>query len=152
MDYYSLKKIFSGLPHADEPNFKELEKFYDHHKVSILSTLPWMISELIENDGFDCMSEFVRLHGGSRLYLNKDRIRFIEKTGIAISEKTYATFTRNTAPSGVLDIPSAWGIFLGLRKVAVKSVLAQGIGMHQIARDFGVTARSLRKMLRMDGL
>ncbi len=64
---------------------------------------------MIESDGFDGMSEFVHLHEGRRLYLNKDCIRFIEKTGIAISEKTYATVTRNTAPGGVLDIPSGWG-------------------------------------------
>ncbi|GAB7196290.1 hypothetical protein DZS_26700 [Dickeya ananatis] len=53
----------------------------------------------------------------------------------------------HSMPDNVLDIPSSWGIYLKLRNVAVRLLLSQGVSQEQIARDFGITSRALRKIV-----
>ncbi len=147
MDYQMLQGIFSGLPSADDPRFYLFEVFYQKNKVEVLATLPWLVSELIENDGFGSMLEFVRHYGGCRIYINKDYAVFVRKTGMILSEKTYRKMLLHSASESVLDIPSAWGIYLKLRNVAIRSLLQAGVSLEQIARDFGMTERALRKIM-----
>ncbi|MBO8135344.1 hypothetical protein [Dickeya fangzhongdai] len=147
MDYRILQGIFSGLPSVDDPRFYLFEDFYQHNKIDVLATLPWLVSELIENDGFDIMLEFVRRYGGCRIYINKDYAAFMQKVGIALSEKTYRNMLLHSASDSVLDIPSAWGIYLKLRNVAIRLLLQSGVNLEQIARDFGMTERALRKIM-----
>ncbi|QWT39472.1 hypothetical protein [Dickeya dadantii] len=147
MDYEILQGIFSGLPSIDDPRFYLFENFYRNNKIEVLATLPWLASEVIENDGFDIMLEFVRRYGGCRIYINKNYAAFTQKAGIALSEKTYRNMLLHSASDSVLDIPSAWGIYLKLRNVAIRLLLQSDVNLEQIARDFGMTERALRKIM-----
>ncbi|GFM74373.1 hypothetical protein PSCICO_44120 [Pseudomonas cichorii] len=143
IDFYTL---FSGLPESHDHRFSQIESFYSQHRVTLLCTLPWLAAELAENDGILAMSCFIRRYGGSRLYINKSHHDFLEKIEIIISEKTYKQLLTHAGASGSIDIPSAWGIFSALRKVAIQQAITEDMPAQKIANCFGVTERHLRNL------
>ncbi|NKI73676.1 hypothetical protein Dpoa2040_000892 [Dickeya sp. CFBP 2040] len=147
MDYCILRSIFSGLPDLNDPRFVVFNDFYLNNKVKVLSSLPWVVSEIIENDGFDKMIEFIISHGGCRIYISRNYPLFVQRVGMRLSEKTHEKMLFHSMPDNALDIPSSWGIYLKLRHIAVTSLLSQGVSQERIARDFGITSRALRKIM-----
>lgn len=145
VDFYTL---FSGLHEGDERRFLQMERFYLTHKVTILGSLPWLAAELAENDGFWVMTQFVKHYGGGRLYINKSHAIFLEKIKVPVSEKTHKQLISQANISGSLDIPSAWGIFITLRKIAIQQAITECIPARKVANCFGVTERYLRYLNR----
>ncbi len=147
MEYSILRGVFSGLPDLNDPRFSVFNDFYLNNKVTVLASLPWVVSEIIENDGFDKMIEFIINHGGGRIYVSRDYPLFLQRVGMHLSKKTHDKMLFHSMPDNVLDIPSSWGIYLKLRNVVVRLLLSQGVSQEQIARDFGITSRALRKIV-----
>lgn len=111
----------------------------------MLAALPWAAAEIAGNDGFAAMLAFVAHWGGVRFYVPRDAARFAAKAGIPISALTHCRFRREAGTAALIEIPSAWGVFIALRRVAIAAALASGEPPARIARRFGVTERSLRR-------
>ena len=47
--------------------------------------------------------------------------------------------------SGLIEVPSAWGVFVALRGLAIEEALRAGATDASVAQEFGVTTRALRK-------
>ena len=87
---------------------------------------------------------FVSRWSGLRLYVPRELGRFAAKAGVPVSVATHKRFLKEAGPPALIEIPSAWGILLALRRVAIAAALAAGEPRASIARRFGVTERSLR--------
>ena len=139
--------LFSGLPAEGTPACSDLLAFLAAHRPAVLAALPWAAAEIAGNDGFEAMLGFVRRHGGSRLYIPHEWRRFTLRVGLPLSETTHRRLLKGAGPAALVETPSAWGVFLVLRRVAIEAALRDGVPRRIIAHRFGVTARSLRRPL-----
>ena len=137
--------LFSGLPAEGTTGFTDLLAFLSAHRSTVLAALPWVAAEIAGNDGFEAMLGFVRRHGGSRLYISHELRRFVLRIGLPMSATTHRSLLRGAGPAALVETPSAWGIFLVLRRVAIEAALREGLPHRVIAHRYGVTGRSLRK-------
>ncbi|MHB8283599.1 MAG: hypothetical protein ACYDD1_02890 [Caulobacteraceae bacterium] len=137
--------VFDGLPPRGSPAFDDLCGFCGEHRQQVLCALPWLAAEIAGNEGFASMFAFVRRHGGARLHVSAHLEQFKAKATIDLSERTYRHIVQNAGVGALIDVPSAWGIFLALRRVAISQALAEGAHKRAVARRFGVSERSLRK-------
>lgn len=92
------------------------------------------------------MLVFIREFSGARLHVSANHARFRERLGIDISTSSHRRILIGAGHSQIVDVPSAWGVFLTLRRVAIQSALKEGAEVRQIARKFGVSERSLRHL------
>lgn len=138
--------LFSGIAEEGTPGFDELRRFCDAHRGDALAALPWMAAEIGGNDGFAAMLRLVRTESGSRLYVPRDRALFVERTGGTIGERTHRRLIDQAGSAGAVEVPSSWGVFLALRRVAIGAALAQGDSRRLVAHRYGVTERALRKL------
>jgi hypothetical protein len=115
------------------------------NRAQVLAALPWVAAEVGGNDGFPAMLDFVGRWSGARFYVPRDPRRFAAKAGMALGPITHGRFLREAGPAALVEIPSAWGVFFALRRVAVAAAMARGDPPVQVARRFGVSERSLRR-------
>lgn len=137
--------IFSGLPESDSSAFRELCLFCEVHRGQVLATLPWAAAEIGGNDGFALMLDLVRARGGTRLYVSTLHSRFIERLALPIGVETHRRLLAQANAASLIEIPSAWGVFTALRRVAILAALEDGWRPQEVARRFGVSERSLRR-------
>ena len=137
--------LFSGLPAEGTTGFTDLLAFLSAHRSAVLAALPWVAAEIAGNDGFEAMLGFVRRHGGSRLYIPHELRRFTLRVGLPVSATTHRSLLKGAGPAALVETPSAWGIFLVMRRVAIEAALREGLPHRVIAHRYGVTGRSLRK-------
>lgn len=116
----------------------------------MLAALPWLAAEVAGNDGFDVMLRLVRAEGGTRLYVPKAYPRFADRHP-GLCALTHARLLAQANAAGAVETPSAWGVFLALRRVAVETALASGQHHAVVARGFGVSERSLRRLGKAGG-
>jgi hypothetical protein len=136
--------IFDGLPPTDSAAYLDLCGFCGEHRQQVLCALPWLAAEIGGNDGFAPMFDVVRRHGGARLHASADFAQFRSKMQADLSPRTHRRIVLNAGVAALIDVPSAWGVFLALRRVAIRQALANGAGRRAVARQFGVSERSLR--------
>ena len=136
--------LFSGLPAEGSVAYVELLAFLNANRPAVLAALPWVAAEIAGNEGFEAMLDFVRRLGGSRLYISARLQAFSRSTGSAFNAVTHRNLLRGAGVSALLEAPSAWGVFLVFRRVALAQALAGGASRKAAARRFGVTERSLR--------
>jgi hypothetical protein len=140
--------LFTALPPPGSAGFASLIGFCQECRPRVLAALPWVAAEVAGNDGFAIMLAFVSRWSGSRFYVPPDHGRFTQKAGFAIGHATHRRFLKEAGPAALVEIPSAWGVFLSLRRVAAAAALARGDPPARVARRFGVTERSLRASAR----
>jgi len=138
------EELFLPLPSGDTARLTAFARFCETHRPQALAALPWAAAELAGNDGFSLMLAFIARWSGARFYVPRDARRFAAKAGMPIGAITHSRFLREAGPPALIEIPSAWGIFLVLRRVGIAAALATGEPHSLIARRFGVTERSLR--------
>lgn len=74
----------------------------------------------------------------------RDREQFVEKVGCDLCVSTHERFVRDAGVGSQVEVPSAWGVFLALRRVAIAIAIQSRMPPDEITRRFGVTMRSLR--------
>lgn len=136
--------LFLGLPPPDTAAFDALCEFCEQHRVAVLAALPWVAAEIAGHDGFAAMLRFVRALGGRRLYVPRDRRGFEQRLGVALGPESHARLLAHASAAGTVEVPSAWGVFIALRRIAMRSAMRGGAHLRQVAQDFGVTERHLR--------
>ena len=125
---------------------RDLLTFCERNKARVLAALPWIAAEFAGQEDFPSMFCFIRRFSGARLYVSRDLGRFRAAIGIDISEALHRQILRGAGATGIVDIPSAWGVFLALRRVAVIEAVALGTDRRDTARRFGVSERALRSL------
>lgn len=138
--------LFSALPLKGSARFLNLVGFCERNHQRLLAGLPSIAAEIGGNDGFAVMLSFISRWSGTRFYVPRGHAQFIAKAMEPISPRTHRYFLRSSNPSALLDIPSAWGVFLAIRRIAIEAALADCDDHALVARRFGVTMRSLRKL------
>jgi hypothetical protein len=136
--------LFCALPPAGSPHCILLAAFCEAHRPEVLAALSWAAAEVAGNEGFPVMLAFIARWSGARFYVPRDHRRFAAKAGLPLGAATHRRFLKEGGAAALVEIPSAWGVFLALRRVAITAALAQGQAPACIARRFGVTERSLR--------
>lgn len=136
--------LFLGLPGPATPAFDALCAFCEEHRVAVLASLPWVAAEIAGHDGFGAMLRFVRALGGRRVYVPRDRRGFAERLGVELSAATHARLLAHASEAGTVEIPSAWGVFIALRRIAIRAAMAAGDDLRLVAQSFGVSERHLR--------
>jgi hypothetical protein len=138
--------LFTGIPPDDSGQFHSFCAFCREHEAHILATLPWLAAEIAGSVGFAPMLSFIRRFSGSRLHLSNDLEHFQERTHLEISSATHRKILKCAGETSLVDVPSAWGVFLALRRVAILEAVNAGSERRAIAQQFGVSERSLRKL------
>ncbi|HEX8470103.1 MAG TPA: hypothetical protein VF633_03235 [Brevundimonas sp.] len=136
--------LFNGLPARGSTAYVELLVFLNANRSAVLAALPWVAAEIAGNEGFEVMLDFVCRLGGRRLYISARLQEFSRATDSAFGLATHRNLLRGAGVSSLLEAPSAWGVFLVFRRVALARALAEGVSKKAAARLFGVTERSLR--------
>ena len=136
--------LFGGIPAPQSAPFFGLCRFCDANCTIVNAALPWLAAEVGHNDGYATMLEFIRRWGGMRLYVPKDYGRFAKKVGSAVGVSTHRRLVRDAGVGSQVEVPSAWGVFLALRRVAIALAIRSRLPPDEISRRFGVTMRSLR--------
>lgn len=136
--------LFGGIPAPQSSAFFALCRFCDANAAIVNAALPWLAAEVGHNDGYATMLEFIRRWGGMKLYVAKDYERFARKVGCPLGASTHRRLVRDAGVGSQVEVPSAWGIFLALRRVAIALAIRSRLPHDEISRRFGVTMRSLR--------
>ncbi|KWS05401.1 hypothetical protein IEQ11_00220 [Lysobacter capsici] len=136
---------FAGLPSPDSADFESLCRFCEDHRITVLASLPWVAAEVAALGGFAAMLRLVRRHGGRRLYLPRGRTACSVRLGVALDAPTHRRLLDRASAAGTIEIPSAWGVFVGLRRVAIRAAVRAGRSQREVAQSFGVTERHLRR-------
>ena len=139
-------QIFTGVPEAGSEDRRRLIDFCETHKSRVLSAIPWVAAEIADQAGFEVLFEVLRRHGGMTCYVPHDINRCQNKFGIPVPEKLHDRFIILSDSNGCINVPSAWGVFLAVRRVAICMALEDGLPNKDIARNFGVTDRFLRSL------
>ena len=136
---------FAGLPAPESADFESLCRFCEDHRVAVLASLPWVAAEIAALRGFEAMLRLVGAHGGRRLYLPRERHACSARLGVTLDAPTHRRLLDRASAAGTIEIPSAWGVFVGLRRVAIRAAVRAGRSQREVAQAFGVTERHLRR-------
>jgi hypothetical protein len=139
--------IFSGIPPVATERFDWLLAFCEGFRGYVLATLPWLLSEVAQMNGFKDMLIVARNRSGQCVAIPSHASELGSRLGISVSDALYQNIRRLAAGPSI-DIPSAWGTFLALRRAAVDVALQNGLSDQDIAVRFGVTVRHLRQARR----
>jgi len=136
---------FAGLPAPDSDDFETLSAFCETHRVDALSALPWVAAEVAQSCGFAAMLRLAHRHGGRRVYLPRGRTACAARLGLELDASAHRRLLDRASAAGTIEVPSAWGVFVALRRVAIRAALRAGCDQREIAHAFGVTERHLRR-------
>ena len=137
--------LFSGLPGIEAPGHATLLDFLEQKRARALAALPWAAAEIAGNEGFETMLGVVRTRGGRRVYVSADPDRCAGALGVPVSARAHRRMLEGAVGSGLIEVPSAWGVFVALRGLAIEEALRAGASDAAVTQDFGVTTRALRK-------
>jgi len=136
---------FAGLPPAGSPEFDALVAFCDRHRNDALTALPWVGAQIADACGFAAMLRVIQRHGGRRVYLPRGLQACSARLGVELDAATHRHLLDRAGAAGTLEIPSGWGVFVALRRVAIRAAVRAGFDPNDIALAFGVTPRHLRR-------
>ncbi|GAB2950993.1 hypothetical protein [Hafnia psychrotolerans] len=137
-------ELFSGLPQRHSEREIRLIKFCEKNKVSIMSAMPWLASEFAEHGGFSGLFHFIHCHGGRKIYMPKEAVKFLEIYEINIPQHKYKRIYKKVDSSGYLDAPSNWGVFIAIRRAAMQVAMKEDVPAKLLTQTFGITMRSIR--------
>ena len=118
--------------------------FCEQNKPFVLESLPTSLAEVGAAGGFDLIVDLVNGYGGTRIYLPTRAGRFLDLTGLDVPPDIYRKWRDTADVNGQLDVPSAWGLFLALRRAAIRVALARQWPPEALHATFGVSRRQLR--------
>jgi hypothetical protein len=118
--------------------------FCEQHRALVLDCLPGSLHDVVSSTSFSTMLDIVSVHGGKRLYLPTRADRFYEQTGLSVPPSSYSRWREHGDVNGQIDIPSVWGLFLALRRAAIRAALAHDWSPEALHSTFGITRRQLK--------
>ncbi|MFJ4353480.1 hypothetical protein ACIPZ5_21630 [Pseudomonas sp. NPDC089428] len=119
-------------------------EFCERNRELVIGCLPGSLAQIAEDTDFALILDLVNAHGGRRLYLPTRPQRFLQQTGLYVPETTYAQWRDLADVNGQIDIPSVWGLFLALRRAAIRLALNQDWTPEALHATFGVSRRQLK--------
>ncbi len=143
-----LKDLWGGVPPSTSPLFSELVRFCQTQSSVVWTTLPWLAAELSYTSGFDTMLSFVKRESGASVYIPQKLERFNERHGLSLTEREHERLLRKVDCRGTLPVPSAWGVFLAIRRAALQIAIDSREKDREIARTFGATIRYVKQEKR----
>ncbi len=144
VDMSDWAELFGGIPAPLSAPFYGLCRFCEAHSGAVNAALPWLAAEIGHNDGYATMLGFVHRWSGRRIYVSKDHAQFVEKVGCDLCASTHGRLLRDAGAGSQVEVPSAWGVFMALRRVAIAIAIRSRVPSEEVSRRFGVTMRSLR--------
>lgn len=148
MDYPAL---FSGLPIIRSENEKELVLFCESNQRCVLASMPWAASEIAGICGFSTLFHLMYRHGGRKIYMPKDALRFAQLYAVDINDADYKKLARRADTSGHIELPSAWGVFIAIRRAAMQMAMRENVPSQELTRTFGVSMRNIRMIRSSTG-
>lgn len=139
---------WAGLPPEDTPLFEDLVRFCQNNRTAVWMTLPWLAAELSAINGFEAMLHFVRRESGAPFYIPHNLSRLNERHGLSLTTRDHERFLHNVDCRGALTVPSAFGVFLAIRRAALQTAIAAGEPDREIAQRFGATIRYVKQEKR----
>lgn len=137
--------LFAGLPTPSSRRFRPLASFCREQKGRVQAGLPWLAAELSQTVGFERLFVLLGEKGGTRIYA-EDLFRCLEDSDTGFDPVLFEKLINMNNSSERFELPSAWGIFTSIRKVAIELELCRQTPAPEIARNYGVTLRYLRKL------
>lgn len=139
-------EMFECIPRPQSAAFAELVGFCEQHRSLVLASLPFFAAELAHSNGFAEMLKLIRAAGGTKVYISHDHVKFNARFSLALTESQHDRLVLQSDSSGLIDLPSSWGIFVSIRRAAIIAALKNRHPRDEIVRRFGVTDRYLRKL------
>ncbi|AEW75286.1 hypothetical protein EcWSU1_03858 [Enterobacter ludwigii] len=136
--------IFSGLPAMSTENEKELIQFCESYPHYVLSAMPWAAAEIAGVCGFPTLFHMIYDFGGRKIYLPKKQERFKKLYDIDISVEQYNRLLKRVDSAGNIELPSAWGVFIAIRRAAMQMAMRDNVSSTELTRTFGVSMRNIR--------
>ncbi|MBK1638439.1 hypothetical protein EV659_101178 [Rhodothalassium salexigens DSM 2132] len=147
-DCRGLNTLFRGLPAPETQAFEMLVTFCDKNPVAVRSALPFAAAEVSNNSGFERFFRFVLDHSGANIYISQDRGRFNAKYDLSLSEAEHRRLLDSTDARGTISVPSAFGVFIALRRSAMLAEIKAGRPDREIARTLGASIRAVKQERR----
>ena len=145
LDDHPTHLLFRGLPSPESARYVPLIQFCEDHKDQVLASLPWLVAEITDQSDFHLMINLVLARSGSRIYQH-DLRRECAKRGVTITDKVMDRLLAMNNGTDRFELPSAWGVFSTLRRLAILCDLRGGTPLATIARNYGVSLRYLRSL------
>lgn len=136
--------IFSGLPAMSSENERELIQFCERYPLSVLSAMPWAAAEIAGVCGFSTLFHLMYRYGGRKLYLPKKNERFNKLYNVEIEGDQYQRLLKRVDSAGNIELPSAWGVFIAIRRAAMQMAMRDNVPSMELTRTFGVSMRNIR--------
>ncbi len=146
MDRY----MFKGFPIYDQVAFAKLEMLFNENRSLIMASLPWLVSELIEDFGFRLALEFIYKHGGRKIYLKNDRADLARKMDLNISDRLHRRILCFSSSSGYVEIPSPWGVSEAIRRAMIMGDYSKGMNREEIRQTYGLSSRALTNIFSVN--
>jgi hypothetical protein len=118
--------------------------FCEQNRGLVLACLPDSLSAVVLATGFATMLQLVTAYGGRRLYLPTRPDKFHTQTGLSIPSVHYELWREHADVNGQIDIPSTWGLFLALRRAAIRLALARDWPPEALHTTFGISRKQLK--------
>lgn len=156
----SFDTLFECIPDPGTAKHSLLLDFCKTNHSYVLASLPFIAAEIAEFCGYYAFFELIREFGGSKINIAGGPEMLVNRYGISISDTDYKKLQHHVACDWV-DLPSAWGVFVALRRTAIMSEVTQShipppsqtklnraTLNRTLAQKYGVSERYVRKLAR----
>lgn len=121
-----------------------LTRFCEAHHETVLLYLPAVLEPLARTSGWNLVLDLVARLGGRRIYLPTDANRFARQTTIQVAPDHYQLWRLQADGSGQIDVPSAWGVYLSVRRAALSYAVSDSWAPAILQSTFGLSRTQLR--------
>lgn len=133
-------EVFRGLPATSSNSYQQLITFFNLHKEESLASLPAIVSELAEAIGFSETLDFFRDNSAPKVHVQSD-CRFFATMRLADKPDACRHIIKIADDDGYLYLPSAGGVYTGLKRAAIRIALEHQVCKRDIIRFFGISNR-----------
>lgn len=145
--------LFECIPREGTEKHAQLLEFCRQNHSHILATMPFIASEVAEFCGYYAFFELIREFGGSKINIGGGPEKLLKRYGLFLSDETYEKLMFHTECDWI-DLPSAWGVFIALRRAAIMGEVKKArfsankapILNRSLAQKYGVSERYVRKL------
>lgn len=141
-----MEDMFRGLPNPADPTFDEIVNFSEEKSRKILPHMPAFTSLIATEVSFRDAYTISYQLSGKRIYLPKNEKKFAKKIQCDIDARLYDRILDIACAEPHIEIPSSWGIFSIIRKIAIIEYLEQTRSKSQAQIEFGANRRFIDKL------
>lgn len=144
--FIAMEDLFRGLPNPADPSFAEIVNFSERRASKILAHMPAFTSLIASEVSFRDAYTISYQLSGKRIYLPKNADRFAAKIQCDIGAEIYERILDIACAEPHIEVPSSWGIFSIIRKIAIIEYLEQTQSKTQAQIEFGANRRFIDKL------